>query len=154
MNLNTRVSDLQRDYLNKRNNHSSSDDEHNKKKKPSSSDSDDEKKQINFNKVYANEVLAKLKEPEITVQIVKEKIDHPDYTIEIFLGKYTNFLQQVNSRNGLILAEDFNNLEKGYFNGIYTYPKELYTKDLNVGLKKILEDNGIQTHPFKFVCGI
>jgi hypothetical protein len=45
-------------------------------------------------------------------------------------------------------------LEKGYFNGIYTYPKELYTKVLSVGMKKLLEENGIHPHPFKFVCGI
>jgi hypothetical protein len=40
------------------------------------------------------------------------------------------------------------------FDGIDTYPKELYTKDLSVGMKTILEENGIHSHPLKFVCGM
>jgi hypothetical protein len=54
------------------------------------------------------------------------------------------FGREVNEHNGLLLAEDFNNNEK-CFEGIYTYPKELYTKDLSVGMKTILKENGI--HP-------
>jgi hypothetical protein len=51
------------------------------------------------------------------------------------------------------MADDFNKTEET-FNGIYTYPKELYTEDLSVGMKTILEENGIHPHPFKFVCGM
>jgi hypothetical protein len=51
------------------------------------------------------------------------------------------------------MADDFNRTEE-IFNGIYTYPKELYTKVLSVGMKTILEENGIHLHPFKFVCGM
>jgi hypothetical protein len=49
------------------------------------------------------------------------------------------------------LAEDFNTNEK-CFEGIYTYPKELYTKDLIGGMKTILEENDIHSYPFMFVC--
>jgi hypothetical protein len=67
---------------------------------------------------------------------------------------YANFLQHVNSSNGLLLAEDFNNLETGYFNGLYTYPKDLYTKVLSIGMKKVLKENGIHPHPLKFIYGM
>jgi hypothetical protein len=63
-------------------------------------------------------------------------------------------VKEVNEYNGLELAIDFNNIEEGNFHDIYTYPKELYTKDLSIGMKTILEDNDIHPHPFKFVCGM
>jgi hypothetical protein len=55
--------------------------------------------------------------------------------------------------NGLELTADFHNIEESYFHGVYTYPKELYTKDLSISMKTILEENDIHLHPFKFICG-
>jgi hypothetical protein len=53
----------------------------------------------------------------------------------------------------MLLAEEFNNNEKN-FEGIYYYPRELYTKGLSIGMKTVMENNGIHPHPFKFVCGM
>jgi CRISPR/Cas system-associated exonuclease Cas4 (RecB family) len=45
-----------------------------------------------------------------------------------------------------VIVDDFNKTEEA-FEGIYTYPRELYTKDLSAGMKKILEENGIHPIP-------
>jgi hypothetical protein len=82
------------------------------------------------------------------------KIDDPRDSLEIYLQQYADFLKEVNEDNGLELATVFNNLEEGNFHGIYTYPKELYTKDLSIGMKAVMKQNGIHPYPFKFMCGI
>jgi hypothetical protein len=71
--------------------------------------------------------------------------------LNIFIQKYANFIKEV---NGLELAIDFNNIKEGNFHGINTYPKELYTKDLSIGMKTVLEENSIHPRPFKFVYGM
>jgi hypothetical protein len=93
--------------------------------------------------VWTQQVLEKLREPNITIKTAEKKIEEPFYSVELYNQKYSDFIREVNEFNGLELAEEFNNLEKGNFVGNYIYPKELYSKDLNIGMKTILEENGI-----------
>jgi hypothetical protein len=142
------------EYPRKNRNSSESDEDHPRRKKSSgSSSSDEDSNGTTIKKVCAQEVLEKLREPKIEVKSTSGKIEKDWYSLEIFIQKYSQFIREVNEYNRLLIAEDFNNNER-CFEGIYTYLKELYTKDLIVSMKTILENNGIHPHPFKFVYGM
>jgi hypothetical protein len=133
---------------------SESDDDHPKKKKSSgSSSSDEENDNLKMKKITAQEVLNKLREPDIEVRTAEGKIEKDWYSLEIYIKKYAQFVHEINEYNGMLLAEEFNNNER-VFEGVYYYPKELQTKDIIIGMKVIMENNGIHPHPFKFVCGM
>jgi hypothetical protein len=139
----------------KRNRKSSeSDDDHPRKKKSSgSSSSEKENNKAAIKKVSAYKVLEKLREPEIEERSANGKIERNWYSIDIYIQKYAQLIQEMNEYNGLLLAQEFNNNEQ-IFKGIYYYPKELYTKDLSVGMKTVMKENGIHPHPFKYICGM
>jgi hypothetical protein len=104
-------------------------------------------------KVVAQDVLNKLREPDIAVRSAEGKIEKEWYSLDIYIKKYAQFVQEVNEYNGMLLAEEFNNNER-VFEGIYYYPRELQTNDISIGMKVIMENIGIHPHPFKFVCGM
>jgi hypothetical protein len=117
----------------KRNGKSSeSDGDHPRKKKSSgSSSSDEDNNNPEMKKITVHEVLNKLREPEIEVKRANGKIEKEWYSLDIYIKKYAQFIQEVNEYNGLLLAQDLNNSEQ-VFEGIYYYPKELSTKDLSI----------------------
>jgi hypothetical protein len=125
-----------------------------KRKKSDSSYSDEDDSNHQMKKICGQQVLEKLSESNITVKTTDKKIDDPFYSLDIFIQKYANFLKEVNEFNGLELEAEFNNLEEAKFHRIYTYSKELYTKNLSIEMKAVLEQNGIHPHPFKFEDGI
>jgi chromosome segregation ATPase len=98
---------------------SESDDDHPKKTKSSgSSSSDDENDNLKMKKVTAHEVLNKLREPIIIVRTAEGKIEKDWYSLEIYMKKYAQFVQEINEYNGMLLAEEFNNNER-VFEGVY-----------------------------------
>jgi hypothetical protein len=75
--IQSKVSEIDRkEYIRKPHRSSESDEETPRKRKSSdSSSSDEENKEVNKEKIYAQQVLEKLREPEIIIKIADKKID-------------------------------------------------------------------------------
>jgi hypothetical protein len=108
---------------------SDSDEEHLKKVNSSeSSSSDKDSNDSSIQKVCAQEVLQRLREPKVIVKIAEDKIEKEWYSIDIFIQKYVQFVREVNEHNGLLFADEFiiikNVLKK------YTLIQKNYTRKI------------------------